>query len=78
VLLGYHIGNPQHHVKNSVDFVCTLGCLRAGPQDIKVNYDVVSLFIRMLIRKAMSLLGQHFKQNTLKLFCLVLTSYFSS
>jgi hypothetical protein len=64
-LLGSHPGNSAHHVKNSTEFVCTLGSLRAGPYDIMVSFNVVLLFTRVTIREAMSLLS---------LFCHTLTA----
>jgi hypothetical protein len=49
----------------------------AGPQDIMVNLDVVSLFTRLPVRDAMSLLRRHFQDIT-GLFRHALTaSYFS-
>jgi hypothetical protein len=77
-LLGCRTANSPHHVKNSTDFACTLGSLYAGPQDIMVSFDVVLLFTRVPIRKAMSLLSQHFEKDILRLFHHVLkTSCFS-
>jgi hypothetical protein len=74
-LLGSHISNSPHHVKNSTDFVHTLGPVRARPQ---INFDVVSLFIGVPSRETMSLLGRHFEEDILTLCCHVLaSSYFS-
>jgi hypothetical protein len=43
-----------------------------------VSFDLVSLFTRVTIREAMSLLSQHIDEDILTLFCHVLTySYFS-
>jgi hypothetical protein len=42
-----------------------------------VSFDIVLLFTKVPIRKAMDLLGCHFKEDVLGLFCHVLTtSYF--
>jgi hypothetical protein len=76
-LLGSHTGNSSHHTKNSTDTVCTFGSLRAGPQDIMANFNVVSLFTRVLIRETISLLSRHFEKNILRLFFHALTSYVS-
>jgi hypothetical protein len=51
-----------------------LGVLRAGPQDIMVSFDMVSLFIRVPIRETMSLLSRHFEEAILRLFRRVLTA----
>lgn len=58
-------------------FIHTLGSLHARPQGIMVNFNVVSIFTRALIREAMSLLAQHF-DDILLLFCHVLTLYVST
>jgi hypothetical protein len=77
-LLGSHIGNFPHHVKNSTDFVCTLSSLRAVLHDIMVSFDVVLLFTRVPTRETMSLLGRHYEEDILTLFCHVLTSSYLS
>jgi hypothetical protein len=69
-------GSP-HHVKNSADTIRTLDSACAELQDIMVNFNAVSLFTRLLIKEAMSFLRRYF-EDTLRLFCHVLTSlYFS-
>jgi hypothetical protein len=73
-LLGSHIVSSPHHVKNSTEFVHTLGSLRIGPQDIMVSSDVMSLFTRVPIRETMSLLRRHFEKDILTLFRHVLMS----
>jgi hypothetical protein len=40
-LLGSHVGSSPHHVRNSAEFVHTLGSFRVCPQDIMVSFDVV-------------------------------------
>jgi hypothetical protein len=43
-----------------------------------VSFDIVSLFTKVPIRETMDLLGCHFKEDILGLFCHVLnTSYFT-
>jgi hypothetical protein len=77
LLLGSHIGNSPHHVKNLTDFVCTLGSLCVGCQDIMVSFNVVLLLTKVTIRETMSLLGRHF-EDIQRLFRHVLTaSHFS-
>jgi hypothetical protein len=41
--LGECMGNSPRHVKNSMEFI-NIKSLRAGPEDILVSFDVVSLF----------------------------------
>jgi hypothetical protein len=48
--------------------------LRAGPEDIPVSFDVVSLFTMVPIVEALCLLSRHFNKDILKLFCHVLNS----
>jgi hypothetical protein len=62
-----HNGNSPHYVRNSVEFVQTLGSFQDDPHDIMVSFDVVSLFTRVLIKDTMDLLGHHFEDN-LRLF----------
>jgi hypothetical protein len=73
-LLGSHIGSFPHHVRNSTEFVHTLGSLHVGPQDIMITFDVVSLFTRVPLKETMSLLSRHFEEDILTLFRHVLTS----
>jgi hypothetical protein len=73
-LLLSHIGSSPHHVRNSAEFVHTLGSLRVGPQDIMFSFDVVSLFTRVPIRETKSLLSRHFEEDILTLLRHVLTS----
>lgn len=61
VLLSPHTGNSGPHIKNSADFVHTLGCLPAGPHNIMGCFNVVSLFTRVPIRNTMSLLSRQFE-----------------
>jgi retron-type reverse transcriptase len=43
-----------------------------------VSFDIASLFTRVPIKETMGLLGRHFEQDVLELFCHVLTtSYFT-
>lgn len=46
-------------MKNSADIIHTLDSARAKPQDIMVIFNDVSLFIRMLIKEAMSFLSRY-------------------
>lgn len=52
-LLGWHRGNFQKLVKNSLDSDGTMLCLHSDPQEIFVSLHVVSLFTRMSIRDKM-------------------------
>ncbi|PNF38064.1 hypothetical protein B7P43_G00358, partial [Cryptotermes secundus] len=65
-LLSTYTGNGPHHVRNSMEFVHTLGSLHADPHDIMASFDVVSLFTRVPIKDTMDLLGRRrvvFRQN---------------
>jgi hypothetical protein len=59
-LLGSHLGQSHHHVKNSKEFVCTLNTTQVSPEDILVSFDVVSLFTGMPLEDTLILLSQHF------------------
>jgi hypothetical protein len=61
-------------MKNYVDFIHKLSSLLVGLQDIRISFDVVLLFTRVPIRKAMHLPGQHFEEDILRLFCSILIS----
>jgi hypothetical protein len=50
-------------VKKSVDFIHKFDSLHAGTHDIMISFDEVSLFIRVPVREAMGLLGQHFEDD---------------
>jgi hypothetical protein len=74
--LGKYVGNSPCHVKNSMEFINTIRSLRAGPEDILVSFDVVSLFTMVPIVEALHLLSQHFDEDILRLFHHVLTCSF--
>jgi hypothetical protein len=77
-LLGAHIAGFPHHVRNSMEFINTINTLRAGPRDILVSFDAVSLFIMVPIEEALRLLSRHLDEAILRLFRHVLTSSFFS
>jgi hypothetical protein len=64
-LLGAHIGDSPHHVRNSMEFIDTIRTLRAAPQDILVSVDVVSLFTMVPSEEALRLLSRHFNEAIL-------------
>jgi hypothetical protein len=77
-VLSLLVGCSIQHVKNSIEFVHTLGTLRVGPEDLMVSFDVVSLFTQVPIVVSLNLLSQHFSEDIVALFRHVLTStYFS-
>jgi hypothetical protein len=68
----------MHDVKNSIEFVHTLGSIRVGPDDLMVSFDVASLFIRLPLMESLELPARLFGEDMLTLFKHVLTStYFS-
>jgi hypothetical protein len=76
-LRGY-VGNSPRHVKYSMVFINTIKSLRAGPEDILVSFDVVSLFTKVPIGEALHLLSWYFDEDILRLSCHALTSPISS
>ena len=63
-----------HHIKNSFLFIETLKSLQTKPGDLMVSFDVVSLFTKVPVEDSLTLLSQHFKEETLALYKHVLTS----
>jgi hypothetical protein len=61
-----------------MEFIDTIHTLRAGPRDILVSFDVVSLFTMVPTEEALRLLSRHFDEAILRLFRHVLTSSFFS
>jgi hypothetical protein len=73
----YPLSYPRH-VKNSMESVNTIKSLRAGPEDILVSFNVISLFTTVPIGEALHLLSRHVDEDILRFFCYVLTSSFFS
>jgi hypothetical protein len=63
--LGEYVRNSPRHVKNSMEFINIIKSLRAGPEDILVSFDVVSLFTMVPIVEALCLLSRHSGENIL-------------
>ena len=61
-------------MKNSFQFVQALKSLRVQPEDLMVNYDIVSLFTNVPTVDSHELLSQHFEDDVLALFKHILTS----
>jgi retron-type reverse transcriptase len=61
-----------------MDFIDMIHTLRAGPRDILVSFDIISLFTMVPIEEALHLLSRHFDKAILRLFHHVLTSSFFS
>jgi hypothetical protein len=77
-LFGANTGDSTHHLRNSVEFIDTIHTLRAGPRDIFVSFDVVSLFTMVPIEEALHLLSRHFDEAILRIFPHILTTSFSA
>jgi hypothetical protein len=61
-----------------MEFIHTIRTLRAGPRDIFVSFDVVTLFTMVPLEEALRLLSRHFDDAILRIFHHVLTfSFFS-
>jgi hypothetical protein len=72
------LSHSSYHVKNSIEFVQVLSSLQVNTRDIMVSFDTVSFFTRVPIKETMDLLGRHFEEDILGLFCHILTiSYFT-
>jgi hypothetical protein len=63
-------------VRNSTEFINIVKSLRAGPEDILVSFDVVSLFTMVPPGQAFRLLSRHFGDDILCLFRHVLNPFF--
>jgi hypothetical protein len=63
--LGEYVKNSPRHVKSSMEFINIIKSLRAGPEDILVSFDVVSLFTMVPIVEALRLLSWHFDEDIL-------------
>jgi hypothetical protein len=72
-LLGSQLGQLQHHVKNSKEFVHTLDTLCISPEDILLSFNIISLFTRAPLKDALNLLIRRFNEDMI-LFHHVLTS----
>ncbi|XP_046409097.1 uncharacterized protein LOC124173978 [Ischnura elegans] len=68
------VGHCVHHIKNSAEFVKTLGGIRIKPSDIMVSLDVVSLFTRVPLEDTFNILESKFDEMTVRLFRHVLKS----
>ncbi|XP_046400913.1 uncharacterized protein LOC124167151 [Ischnura elegans] len=68
------VGHCVHHIKNSAEFVKTLGGIRLKPSDIMVSLDVVSLFTRVPLEDTFNILESKFDEMTVRLFRHVLKS----
>jgi hypothetical protein len=73
-LLNPLIGKSVHNVKNSFHFIEILKSLQTKPGDLMVSFDVVSLFTKVPVEEAITLLSRHFKDEDLALYKHVLTS----
>jgi hypothetical protein len=74
-ILGPLVGHSVHHVRNSIEFVHTLGTLRVGAENMIVSLYVVFLFTRVPIVESLNLL---LSEDILALFRHAFTStYFS-
>jgi hypothetical protein len=68
----------MHYVKNSIEFLHTLGSIRVRADDVMVSFDVAALFIRLPIMVSLKLPARLFGEDMLTLIKHVLTStYFS-
>jgi hypothetical protein len=74
-LLSSHLGQSQHHVKNSEEIVRTLDTLRVSSKDIVFSFDVVSFFTRVPLKDALNFMSRHSDEGNLRIFCHVLMFY---
>jgi hypothetical protein len=51
------MGDSANHMRNSMEFIHTVTTLSAGPQDILISFDAVSLFTKVPIGEALCLLS---------------------
>jgi len=73
-LLNPFTGTTIHHVKNSAQFVQILDIIHTQTRDLLVSFDIVFLFTNIPIEDSLHLLDQHFNNDIVDLFLLVLTS----
>jgi hypothetical protein len=53
-LLGLHLDNFLHHVRNSEDIFHMLDTLCVSPKDILISFDGISLFTKFAVRDALN------------------------
>ncbi|XP_046387273.1 uncharacterized protein LOC124156657 [Ischnura elegans] len=73
-LLSPFVGQCEHHVTDSKQFVQTLKSIRLEETDILASFDVVSLFTRIPVEETTRLLETRFDRKTVELFQHVLRS----
>jgi hypothetical protein len=63
-------------MKNSMKFINALKVLHAGPEDILISSDILSLITMVPTGEALRLLSRHFDEDILRFFHHVLISSF--
>jgi hypothetical protein len=62
-LLGLHLPNSLHHVRNSEDFLYTLATGWVQPNSFVVSFDVIPLFTRVPVGDSLMLLNLQFDEG---------------
>ncbi|KAG8224413.1 hypothetical protein J437_LFUL001363 [Ladona fulva] len=76
-LLAPFVGQNQHHIQNSTEFVRKLTQIKMELDDIIVSFDVGSLFTKIPVKETLNFLETHFNKGINNLFRQTLTTTYT-